>query len=561
MDFLNKSLAQLSELFRSMTPAARVTAGLLLAVLVISVVFLFRGQVSGPDEYLMDGEPIATPSLRGPMEKAFDEAGLHDYEIDGARIRVPRGKRSAYMAALAKGEALPANFGDYMRRAFNSGNVMTSSAQKAEWTKLGLQEELSRLVSNMRGVEKAAVLYNTQKESPFSRTSVTQATVFVRGVGGEPLDDSLVRAIRNAVAPCIGARPENVTVTDDGSGMAYQGGSGGQLPSGISDAYADRMSTYERHWRTKIERALAYVRGATIAVNVKLNSDIENIERSTEFDPKPVPIEVNASSRQSTSQGPAPQGRPGLAGQGAIPNAGAQIGASLGPRSEEKDKDRQERNVVSQRHQTRSVAPLTPEQVAVSVSIPSSYLQQVWREQNPTEVGAEAKKPDAAALARVEQAEKDKIVTLIAGLLPAAGATDRKSLVNVAVFQDLPGPKIAEPSLADTALSWLSAYWSTIGMAGFAVVALMMLRSMIRSAPIDTTPPIVLQGLTFPAGSDAPSPSGSTGREETPATPTPTRVRKRGVTGPSLRDELVDIVREDPDAAAAILRNWIGNAT
>ena len=30
--------------------------------------------------------------------------------------------------------------------------------------------------------------------------------------------------------------------------------------------------------------------------------------------------------------------------------------------------------------------------------------------------------------------------------------------------------------------------------------------------------------------------------------------------GPTLKDDLTDIVREDPDAAAAILRNWIGNA-
>ena len=45
MDFLNKAFAQLSDLFRSMTPAARITAGLLLAVVVVSLVYLFRYQV------------------------------------------------------------------------------------------------------------------------------------------------------------------------------------------------------------------------------------------------------------------------------------------------------------------------------------------------------------------------------------------------------------------------------------------------------------------------------------------------------------------------------------
>jgi flagellar biosynthesis/type III secretory pathway M-ring protein FliF/YscJ len=31
--------------------------------------------------------------------------------------------------------------------------------------------------------------------------------------------------------------------------------------------------------------------------------------------------------------------------------------------------------------------------------------------------------------------------------------------------------------------------------------------------------------------------------------------------GPSLKDELAELVREDPDAAASILRNWISNAS
>jgi hypothetical protein len=37
MDFFAKTFAQLAELFRSMTPAARITTGLLLAAVVISL--------------------------------------------------------------------------------------------------------------------------------------------------------------------------------------------------------------------------------------------------------------------------------------------------------------------------------------------------------------------------------------------------------------------------------------------------------------------------------------------------------------------------------------------
>ena len=36
--------------------------------------------------------------------------------------------------------------------------------------------------------------------------------------------------------------------------------------------------------------------------------------------------------------------------------------------------------------------------------------------------------------------------------------------------------------------------------------------------------------------------------------------RRTSSTGGSLRDELTTMVREDPDAAANVLRNWIGDA-
>ena len=66
----NKAVAQLSDLFRSMTPAARLTTGLLLVVVVVSLGYLFRYESSGADAYLMNGEPIP-PSLIPKMEAAF----------------------------------------------------------------------------------------------------------------------------------------------------------------------------------------------------------------------------------------------------------------------------------------------------------------------------------------------------------------------------------------------------------------------------------------------------------------------------------------------------------
>src|SRR5688572_28449679 len=112
MDFLNKGMLQVAELFRSMTPAARIVAGLLLAIVVISLAFLVRQQAAGPDELLMAGQQFAPAELNA-MEAAFGKANLAGWEIDGGRIRIPSGQRGAFMGALADAGALPSEFGSH----------------------------------------------------------------------------------------------------------------------------------------------------------------------------------------------------------------------------------------------------------------------------------------------------------------------------------------------------------------------------------------------------------------------------------------------------------------
>src|ERR1700750_1470081 len=116
MDFLNKSLAQWNELFRSMTPGARVTAGLLLAVVVVSMGYLFRESAAGPDAYLFGGEALSSDQLNN-VELAFAKAGLSGSQRDGNRIRVPAGQQAKYLAAVADSDALPPNFNSILEKA------------------------------------------------------------------------------------------------------------------------------------------------------------------------------------------------------------------------------------------------------------------------------------------------------------------------------------------------------------------------------------------------------------------------------------------------------------
>lgn len=107
MNFLNEIGKQIRDLFASMTPSARIMAGLMVAVVVVSLGWILSGGASGiKTEYLFGGRN-ATDQELSAMESAFGNAGLGDYERVGQRIKVPSAKKADYLKALSTSKALP----------------------------------------------------------------------------------------------------------------------------------------------------------------------------------------------------------------------------------------------------------------------------------------------------------------------------------------------------------------------------------------------------------------------------------------------------------------------
>jgi flagellar M-ring protein FliF len=200
----------------------------------------------------------------------------------------------------------------------------------------------------------------------------------------------------------------------------------------------------------------------------------------------------------------------------------------------------------------------TPTRVTVSVAVPSSYYEKIWRQQNPAS-GGPTVKPDPAELAVLQEAERKKIETAVLTLLPipAAKTSDSYPQVTVSTFYQVPQPALPQTTASDNALAWLGQYWSTLGMILLALVSLIMLRGMVNTAPASAA---LSAGTTFETRPTASlvADSAEEGQYENISRG---HSRHRAAQGPQLRDELADIVRDDPDAAVSILRTWIGNAS
>ena len=552
MDFLNKAFAQITDLFHSMTPGARLTAGLLLIVVVISVGYLFTHDISGPSADLMHGVPISANQLPA-MEAAFAKANLKGYEVRGTQIRVPRGQEASYMAALAEAKALPPDFSTVMREALNTSNIFESAKQQEQRIKTLTEEKLGLIISSMRGIERATVLYDSDVKSGINREKIITASVAVKPMGAETLDEEMVNSIRFLVARAkAGLKPEYVAVTDLNGRTWYGNPDNG---SGADD-YVSLKRTYEQDLKVKILNSLSFIPNVTVEPMVTLDTKKKSRTRELKHDPKAVAVREMNQSTTRLQDSAGPSGRPGFASQ--QPNTAAALGSGGAGGSKEKEEQSKQEvlSVTSGTETDTETVGLTPKLAKVSVGIPISYFKKVWQERNPAEAGKEQKGPDQAALDQIRTEVSAMIQKHVAQLLPLPeGVTDPTELVTVSTFQDIPGKEIPAPSAANSALAWLGEYWSMLGMIGVALMSLLMLRSLIRSAPPmpETTrasamPRIVNMSMREEAGAES-SPAAAP------------RLRRLGSGGPSLRDELSEIVKEDPDTAANILRGWIGSTS
>jgi flagellar M-ring protein FliF len=555
MDILNQSLNQIRDLFASMTPGARLTSVLLAGVIAVSLGFLATGYSGGADELLFNGE-FLLPREADRVDVAIAKAGLENYRREGNRFYVPRGQKAAYLAAVADAGALPANFDTLMDSLEVSPFV--SSEELEQRMKSMRERQISMIVRQMQGVEDAQVLYDIREPKGFGKRQIT-ATVSVQPDAAGALTPERTKMIREAVAGAIaGLNPADVTLLNLGDGGQIAGGTGEISAESFDEPYFVTRTRYEQLMRGKVQDLLDFIPGARVQVSAELDEALARETRSVKSEGEAVAVVESRQEERTTSVRNEDRGRPGLEAQGPGRRAADERVATDENEGESTNSDTQ--NFVPTTELVLRESGLVPKNVRVAIAIPSDYLVRVWREQNPT-AEADAAPPPA----EIENLKKNAVLdvrTVVRPLLTKELGKDPFDNIEVSVFQSLTPTPIEPPSLADSALVWASQNFDTLVLAGLAAVSLLMLRSLVKSTP--PAAPVTAYGspalaLDLPASEPGPAASGAN-REQREPDGKDKRQRLKLRKGPSLRDDLTEIVREDPDAAAAILRSWIGNA-
>lgn len=568
MGFLNQSIVQVRDLFASMTPAARITAVLLLAVIGVSLGYLFQDFSGGAKEQLFHGDTL-TAAEANAIQAAIATGGLKGAEREGNQIFVPRGQKDDYLAAIANAGALPANLDTLLIDESADLGLFTDRRTRDDRMKATRERMLSMFIRKMDGVQDANVLFDIRESKGLNDKRLVTATVGIRPTPGEELTARRVKMIQKAVAGATpGLNPKDVAILNYADGSQYDG-SNPVDPAAYDNPYYQTKITYEEDMKKRIEVHLRDIPGVRVQVTAELDDTLASEARTVKSEGDTQTIREEIEGTTIIEKQLDDRGRPGLTANG--PNrTGTEEAVATNDHNTEIN-NRNAHNFVPTTEDVRTTAGLAPKDVRASILIPSNYLVRIWRERNPN--AAEGDMPPGSEITNLLEDQKLAISGSVALLLPRQPESDPYKQVTVTMYQSLTPPPVVEPSTATQALVWASANSGTLIMAGLAMVSLVMLRSMVKSIPAAEMN-VVLQtpgGGVGSAGELGGFGEAGGGEGRRPGEPggdfagsvrpgSDGRPRLKLKKGPSLKDDLTEMVREDPDAAAAILRTWISSA-
>jgi flagellar M-ring protein FliF len=466
---------------------------------------------------------------------------------------VPAGQQAAYLAAVADAGALPPNFNTILENALDKGGPWESAAATRERLKIARQQTLSEIVRAMHWVEDAVVLYDEQERRTAGKLTPARqmtASVNVRPILGESLDPRRAKMLQKLVAHAVNMNPSDVNVTNLGDGVH---GSDDAVSFEIfDDEYLKTKVAFEMQKKESILNALRDIPGVRVEVNAELDKAVEEVTRNVKPDKNSTTpartVETNEKSSQTTTKG---GGQPGPVAQGPTRQGAAE---ATQQNTNTTTSEIAETDYAVSIEESRILKKgYMPKEVWATVTIPASYVQGIWENRNK-DADTPPKPEDLKIIEGQVVTKVEDIVEPLVRLQANKGQTTYK-YVRVVVLDSLPVRTIEPPSTASQALAWIGRYWSTFAMLGVAMFSLLVLRSVVRGGPSNAA-----------AGAGAADPAlklhvdeqtGGGNHEEEPADDRP---RLRLKKGKSIKDDLVEIVREDPDAAAEILRSWIGKA-
>jgi flagellar biosynthesis/type III secretory pathway M-ring protein FliF/YscJ len=583
----------LSGYFAGLSTSQRIAAGLLLLVMIATGAWLGGRSRSGiwaagtVMEPVLD-QPFAEADIRGITDRLNQRSIPH--QVRDGKVYVPADKKidalsDLYYNAILTGGSDVGNGFDALTKQMS---VFDPPSKTDKLFNRAREQTCERVISRFHGVRKTTVYIDATNERHIGGSVLPTAMVDIQ-TQGESNPRQLSAAVVNVLTGCVSQLVrDQVKVTIDGSTYnAPAGAAGADALVGADDLIA-RKQQFEQAYSTKVRRLLSYIPDVMVSVSVDLNVQSSEEERHT-VDPKTAGASVvpaAAAAATTTATGAATPDElasaagslvanalPNLAENGEVsPNAAATTAPPARP-AEPHSKQSDAAAAVTTETVQKSRTPAGKETVrSASVVVPRSYFVGIYRRANRKQ--SQAADPDDALLQPVIAAHLLKIRGLVKNSLGLGSDDD----VTVESYDDfatgtasaaVPDAIAAPASTANVVAAvttptpaLFKANPQQVALAGMSLLSLVLLSLLVRKR---TAAPSATIALGVPGGRGGGSGAILSGTLET----LPPSSSMHGGPGDDsttaaaaaeshrMFHRVRDVVGENPDDAARVLREWI----
>jgi flagellar M-ring protein FliF len=292
-----------------------------------------------------------------------------------------------------------------------------------------------------------------------------------------------------------------------------------------------RIDEFQRQYQRKIEQDLSYIPDVGVTVHVDVDNLKSSIVRNQVVDPKKIaPVYSQESSIKDTQRQQPARGEPGQ-----VANRPGSVAATGIERDRQfTDGSTQAVNGVSFEVSEKQLIAAMPKAVQVSVAIPRDYYRSVAAARKAAgETDAKLLEP-----AEIEKSVTTAVTASVRALIPPDSLPT--ALVVNSVDRVTPPAPVLTVSWTDQLFDGTQRWGGAALLAVFALFALRMLKKSTPAAPPEVLPELSPVGSTSQPG----QPAGQAAMDDVPREPT-------------RRDLIQNLVRDNPEATAAVIGKWL----
>lgn len=538
-----------------------VTAKMLIfALMVILTLSLFLvAQLSGRPS--MVPLPLSLDVDTRTAVLAHLERSAVPYEERNGRLMVPVDQKYSVLAQLATSEVVTGSNLDFSKIIEDESPFLTREQNRKRWL-VGKMNLLSSLITQFSDIQRATVVIDRPETAGFGRTHLTPTASVSVTPRGEGLSPRTIEAIANLVA---GAQPgmklEDVRVIDTKSGTSHAARSEDQL---AASNHMEVKQTAEQHVKSQIEALLAPIPGVIVEVNVMPDTrDVLQELRGFE-EPKVGPLSSDRRTIEQRSQS-----------TGAEPGIRSNIGADIASGSASGSQLTDE----SSRERTESVFPWDARRITdkkgnalkinATILVPRSYFVRMYRiDRNDPEAV-----PDQVSLDPLVTSETARIKSMVEPLIDTAPYTgalagtvvvsmipDMIAVAAVGAAPGMPsggGRATVAPPDGLVAAPFDGGLLKYLLLTGLSLLSLALMFMMVRKAGAQSQLPSAeeIVGVPPPLPTDQSEIVGEA-VESAPAMEG-VELDEHALRHKQMLGQISDMVKQNPDEVANLLRRWI----